>query len=85
MGPRLQRSYPEQRPLWLCTHRPPGGPVLMDFMFLVYNLHHPVHYGHHVVLSVWKDLRLGGGEVKERKHIFLCNVNTELAFCVFLL
>lgn len=57
----------------------------MDFMFLVYNLHHPVHYGHHIVLSVWKDLRLGGGEVKERKHIFLCNVNTELAFCVFLL
>lgn len=36
-------------------------------------------------VSVWKDFRLGGGEVKERKHLFLCNVNTELAFCVSLL
>lgn len=56
----------------------------MDFLFLVHTFIIP-HHGHHIVLSVWKDLRLGGGEVKERKHIFLCNVNTELAFCVFLL
>lgn len=56
----------------------------MDFLFLVHTFI-ILYIMDTTVLSVWKDLRLGGGEVKERKHIFLCNVNTELAFCVFLL